>query len=176
MALQAYNDNSVEETEQESATYLLSHDGWGRQEDSQLPTSDIRKDDKQATAEIYLDFWGRQEQHKKSSLNYNEDSSYWGKNEEYASGSFTLNTSISFPDIDNDQDDFDQEAYDRVILLAKKYASDNVSLGKEDNARLQMINQKMDLKYPRYSAKDWQLLEDATDLIKKLSANSGEKS
>ena len=50
-----------------------------------------------------------------------------------------------------------------------------VNLSKEDNARLEMINQKMDRRYPRYSTKDWELLDEAKTLINELSDMSGEK-
>ena len=105
---------------------------------------------------------------------YHQNTMDWGKNEEYASGSFS-NNFVSHLHIDDDADDVDEESCDRVILLAKKYASEKVNLSKEDNARLEMINQKMDLRYPRYSTKDWELLDEAKTLINELSDISGEK-
>ncbi len=102
---------------------------------------------------------------------YYQNAMDWSKNEKYASGSFAIN-SVLLPHIDTDADDGDQESCDRVILLAKKYALEKVSLSKEDNARLEMINQKMDLKYPRYSDKDWELLDEAKTLLDELSGIS----
>ncbi len=69
-------------------------------------------------------------------------------------------------------DDDIKESSDRLILLAKKYASETANLSKEENARLEMINQRMDLRFPRYSAKDWKLLDEAKTLIGELSSIS----
>ena len=104
---------------------------------------------------------------------YHQTAMDWGKNEEAPSGSSFAN--LSLPQIDFDTDDVDEESSDRVILLAKKYASEKVFLSKDDNARLEMINQKMDLRYPRYSTQDWELLDEAAALINELSDMSGEK-
>ncbi len=106
-------------------------------------------------------------------LLYHQTAMDWGKNEEEPSGSSFAN--LSLPQFDFDADDVDEESNDRVILLAMKYASERVILSKEDNARLEMINQKMDLRYPRYSTEDWGLLDEAKTLINELSDMSGEK-
>ncbi len=104
---------------------------------------------------------------------YHQTAMDWGKNEEDQSGSSCAN--LSLPQFDFDADDVDEESNDRVLLLAKKYASEKVFLSKDDNARLEMINQKMDLRYPRYSTQDWELLDEAKALINELSDMSGEK-
>ena len=83
---------------------------------------------------------------------------------------------ISPSDIEIHMDDDIKESSDRLILLAKKYASETANLSKEENARLEMINQRMDLKIPRYSAKDWKLLDEAKTLIGELSSISGTES
>ncbi len=79
-------------------------------------------------------------------------------------------------DIEIHMDDDIKESSDRLILLAKKYASETANLSKEENARLEMINQRMDLRIPRYSAKDWKLLDEAKTLIGELSSISGTRS
>ncbi len=70
---------------------------------------------------------------------------------------------------DRHEADADPELTDRLTLLAKKYASETVKLTKEDNARLEMLNQKVDLRYPRYSEADWKLIDEAQSLIVELS-------
>ena len=70
--------------------------------------------------------------------------------------------------------DIDIEACDRVTLLAKKYASESVRLDKEDNARLEMLNYTMDLKYPRYTAQDFKTLDEAEELLKEIKKLRGE--
>lgn len=72
------------------------------------------------------------------------------------------------PVMDIIKDDSEQESNDRLVLLAKKYASENVTLNKEDNARLEMINQTMELKFPRYSTEDWKVIEEAKVLVNEL--------
>ena len=86
------------------------------------------------------------------------------------------NDIINDPSVDSIMDDLDQESEDRLVLLAKKYASENVTLTKEDEARLEMINQKMDLQYKRYSKEDWELLDEAKVLIDELSIIAGVES
>ncbi len=82
-----------------------------------------------------------------------------------------------FPsDIEIHMDDDIKESSDRLILLAKKYASETANLSKEENARLEIINQRMDLRIPRYSAKDWKLLDEAKTLIDELSSISRTRS
>ena len=83
------------------------------------------------------------------------------------------NDIINDTTVDSIVDDIDQESEDRLVLLAKKYASENVTLNKEDEARLEMINQKMDLQYKRYSKEDWELLDEAKALINELSVIAG---
>ena len=69
----------------------------------------------------------------------------------------------------NNDETIEQESFDRLVLLAKKYVSEKVKLTKEDDARLEMINQKMDQQYPRYTARDWELIDEANSLIDELS-------
>lgn len=100
-----------------------------------------------------------------------QNSTYWDKENKNASGWFVLDTDL--PNSDDSADDGDQDAHYRMVLLAKKYASEKIILSKEDNARLEMINQKMDRRYPRYSAKDWQLLDEAKALIEEFPGITG---
>lgn len=83
---------------------------------------------------------------------------------------------ISPSDIEIHMDYDIKESSDRLILLAKKYASETANLSKEENARLEIINQRMDLRIPRYSAKDWKLLDEAKTLIDELSSISRTRS
>ena len=99
----------------------------------------------------------------------------WSENENNASGSSFINH-IFTSGIEIHTDDDNQESINRLILLAKKYASETANLSKEENARLEMINQSMDLRFPRYSAKDWKLLDEAKTLIGELSSKSGTES
>ena len=159
-----------------------------KEEDTGLQTvtaflSEMQKNEE--VFEVWINLWNSQEPSDRTIFEasllkeqlpwspYHQNTMDWGKNEEDPSGSSFTN--LSLPQIDIDADDVDEESYDRVILLAKKYASEKVNLSKEDNARLEMINQKMDLRYPRYSTKDWELLDEAKTLINELSDMSGEK-
>ena len=57
------------------------------------------------------------------------------------------------------------ESDERLRLLVKKFASDKPALSGEDQARLEMLNKSMDLKYPRFSAKDWELVREGRGAI-----------
>lgn len=105
-----------------------------------------------------------------------QNRTYWDEDDKSASGWFVLDTNPPNSDNSIGAVDEDQDAHYRMILLAKKYASEKIILSKEDNARLEMINQKMDRRYPRYSAKDWQLLDEAKALIDEFSVITGAKS
>ena len=98
---------------------------------------------------------------------YYQNAMDWNTKDEGPSGAFTISAGRSKFDDDDIYDD--QESFDRITLLAKKYADEEVKLTKEDSARLEMINQKMDVKYPRYTARDWELLDEADSLINELS-------
>ncbi len=102
----------------------------------------------------------------------------WDKDEGHPSGAPIIDQVDSdtvLSNIDDHVDD-DQESRDRVMLLAKKYASEKITLNKEDNARLEMITQKMELKYPRYSTSDWNLLDEAADIINEFYSITGAES
>ena len=98
---------------------------------------------------------------------YSQDAMSWGIPRE--SGSYSTYVVCESIDID-----IDIEACDRVTLLAKKYASESVRLDKEDNARLEMLNYTMDLKYPRYTAQDFKTLDEAEELLKEIKKLRGE--
>ena len=98
----------------------------------------------------------------------------WGENESDASGAVVINAT-SPPHISNNVDDADQESNARLMLLAKKYASERTFLSREDNARLEMINQRMDRSYPRYFTKDWELLDEAEILLREFSDTPGQQ-
>ena len=99
---------------------------------------------------------------------YQQNPMDWGMNENYASGSSAI--AIRYRSEFKNDETIEQESFDRLVLLAKKYASENVKLAKEDDARLEMINQKMDRDNPRYTAKDWELIDEAYLLIDELSS------
>ena len=96
----------------------------------------------------------------------------WGQFEEDASGSFAGLTAIGIQR-DNQWEEVPDSRH-RILLLSKKYASHQLSLSREDHARLEMINQKMDLEYPRFSVRDWEVIQEAEALLSELSDKSGE--
>ena len=96
---------------------------------------------------------------------YQQNPMDWGLNEDNASGSSAIQNRSEL----NYDETIEQESFDRLVLLAKKYASEKVKLTNEDDARLEMINQNMDRSYPRYTAKDWELIDEAYSLIDELS-------
>ena len=104
---------------------------------------------------------------------YDRNRMEWGENESDASGAVVINAT-SPPHIANYVDDADQESNARLTLLAKKYASERTCLSREDNARLEMINQRMNRSYPRYSTKDWELLDEAEILLSEFPGTSGQ--
>lgn len=109
---------------------------------------------------------------------YDQNIMDWDTDEGYPSGAPIIDqvdTDAVLSNID-DRVDEDQESRDRVMLLAKKYASEKITLSKEDNARLEMITQKMELKYPRYSTSDWNLLNEAGNLINEFYSITGAES
>lgn len=102
----------------------------------------------------------------------------WDKDEGHPSGAPIIDQVDGDTGLSNvdDRVDEDQESRDRVALLAKKYASEKITLNKEDNARLEMITQKIELKYPRYSTSDWNLLDEAADIINEFYSITGAES
>jgi len=70
--------------------------------------------------------------------------------------------------IDSGETD-EYESFDRVTLLAKKYATENMKLTKEESARLEVIHQRMDQKHLRFSDRDWQLIDEVDSLIDEFS-------
>lgn len=148
-----------------------------------LPTFNPNKDTIQTAA--VLDDWRPSDSTKIGiwSLQIQRQSYYqnimdWDKDEGHPSGAPIIDQVDSdtvLSNIDDHVDD-DQESRDRVMLLAKKYASEKITLNKEDNARLEMITQKMELKYPRYSTSDWNLLDEAADIINEFYSITGAES
>lgn len=100
---------------------------------------------------------------------YYKDAMAWGKEPQTVTGVDTISTVIDPREAGDDED-----AYDRVFLLSKKYATETLSLSKEDGARLEILNQSMDLKHPRYTEKDWAALEEAEKLLAELEKIKGE--
>lgn len=96
----------------------------------------------------------------------------WGQFETDASGSF-VGLVTPFVQASDYQGVDLPESEDRMTLLSKKYASERVALNREDHARLEMINQEMDLKFPRYSVEDWGILDEAKSLLRELANHSG---
>ena len=97
---------------------------------------------------------------------YSQDAMWW-EAEQPSVGESHLTKTLYEPS------HFDQDAYDRVTLLAKKYASERVELNKEDHARLEMLNSTMDLKYPRYTREDFRVLDEAEELLKEIEKIRG---
>ena len=172
MELPMYNDLFGENTERSTAEELWAHDHWYTHDRSRHPSVYKQGDTEPPTAAFVLIASVQEKQQDQSDFLYSHSSMNWSDRDEDASGSSAI-VPILIMRTDNNAVEDEQEALDRVILLAKKYASINVKLSKEDNARLEMINQKMDLKFPRYSSRDWDLLEEAKSLISKLTDISG---
>ena len=129
-----------------------------------------------------IENWLKPKQQKKlpdyeNETNWDNDNNYPRGSEFSEPADFTsADDIIDDPIIDMITDDVDQESHDRLVLLAKKYASEIVRFTNEDKARLEMINQKMDLKFPRYSVEDWKLLDEAKVLVHELTNISGGES
>lgn len=98
---------------------------------------------------------------------YSQDAMWWETEQPSVGESYFTKTF-------DEPNDFDQDAYDRVILLAKKYASERVGLNKEDHARLEMLNSTMDLKYPRYTEGDFRVLDEAEELLEEIEKIRGQ--
>ncbi len=92
----------------------------------------------------------------------------WDNREAVTSGLSTIPDQDGFR-IDSGETD-EYESFDRMTLLAKKYATENMKLTKEESARLEVIHQRMDQKYLRFSDRDWQLIDEVDSLIDELSS------
>ena len=97
---------------------------------------------------------------------YSQDAMWWATEQPSVGESYFIKTF-------DEPNDFDQDVYDRVTLLAKKYASERVGLNKEDHARLEILNSTMDLKYPRYTEEDFRALDEADELLKEIEKIRG---
>lgn len=76
----------------------------------------------------------------------------------------------SSPVIEEVDVSFDKRCNDRLILLARAYGKNQASENqREVMARIEMIESEIDSKVPRYSEKDWQLLEDFKESLSKLT-------
>jgi hypothetical protein len=104
---------------------------------------------------------------------YYESAMTWGEESPTITGADSGLTIIDQirTEIDNNED-----AHDRVILLSKKYATESQFLNKEDGARLEILNQCIDLKYPRYTDRDLAALEEAEELLAELDKVRGKNS
>lgn len=89
--------------------------------------------------------------------------------EDTTSGGNTISSVLNF----RESAETDQDAEDRLTLLSMKYASAAHGLSREENARLQILNHSMDIENPRYTKKDWEVLEEAQELIKQLARLKG---
>jgi hypothetical protein len=63
----------------------------------------------------------------------------------------------------------DDDAEDRLTLLSMKYASALRGLSREAEARLKILNYTMDIDNPRYTKRDWETLDEAQELVDKLT-------
>ena len=97
---------------------------------------------------------------------YQRDSVRWNTE---SSGS---NERVAYENIDSPHDEL---ASDRTVLLAKKHAQQLVMFSREDGARLEMLNQTLDLKYPRYTAKDLESLDEAEELLREIERIGGNR-
>ena len=109
---------------------------------------------------------GRETEERNEESLYSQDATAWSM----PVGSVYYST---HPFFELNDIDIVQEANNRLTLLAKKYALERVNLDKEDNARLEMLNHTMDLKYPRYTAKDFEMLDEAEELLKEIEKIRG---
>ena len=89
------------------------------------------------------------------------------RHQDSTGGGIGLHT-VSVEHSDQQDKDF-PESNNRLALLARKYASGEVNFSPEDAARLEMIHQKFDRRYNRYSARDWEHLEDAEALLNEIA-------
>ncbi len=111
-------------------------------------------------------FYSEEEPTDKGVSPYDRESMNWVTPSSFTQGSIGgLN-----PVIAND-DAYDEDTADRILLLAKKYATESVSLDREDGARLEILNQSVDIENPRYSKEDWQALSDAEVFLAELLAS-----
>ncbi len=91
---------------------------------------------------------------------YDEDAMDWSPQISLGSNYFDRSVDIEL--------ETDQDLSDRIALIAKKYATDSLELNREDDARLQILNQIADLKYFRYSEDHWSLLKESYELVNEL--------
>lgn len=63
----------------------------------------------------------------------------------------------------------DEDAEDRLSLLSMKYALTLRGLSREEEARLKILNYTMDIDNPRYTKRDWEALDEAQELVEKLT-------